>query len=375
MGYDPVYWDGSSWEALWRWNRDTGAKKAKVFKHGDEIARTPSRKLGASWKVQMSKSLKHRSSANIDDFMTKLSIIIVNWNTRDLLRQCLHSVLADADTMQPHRVETFVVDNASTDGSVQVVRAEFPWVRLIENEENVGFATANNQAIRQSCGEYLLLLNSDTEIRPGALAALVHFLDRHPAVGAAGARLLNPDGTLQISSYPAPTLLREFWRLFHLDALYPYACYRMQTWSLDTPRAVDMVQGAALVLRRKTLNQVGLLDEDYFMYTEEVDLCFRIRQAGWCIYWIPQAAIVHYGGQSTQQVAPEMFLRLYESKLLYLRKHYGHSAGRVYKAILLLASLCRISLSPLALLAQRDRRRYLMLAGNYSRLLKALPGL
>jgi hypothetical protein len=273
-------------------------------------------------------------------------------------------------------IEVWVVDNGSADGSPAMVRARFPWVRLVENQENVGFARANNQAIRESEGRWVLLLNPDTEVKSGALEVLVRFLDAHPQTGAVGPRLLNPDGTLQPSCHPAPTLPSELWRLSHLDALWPFALYPMSEWDLDTPRRVDVLQGACLLLRRAALDQVGFLDEEYFMYSEEVDLCQRLKRAGWSLYWVPEAQVVHYGGQSTQQVAAEMFLQLYQSKLLYFRKHHGRPAAQTYKLILATATLVRLSLSPLAWLERfPQRERHLTLAGQYLRLLKALPEL
>jgi N-acetylglucosaminyl-diphospho-decaprenol L-rhamnosyltransferase len=302
-----------------------------------------------------------------------LSIIIVNWNTRDLLAQCLASVYAHPPDGE---FEIFVVDNASTDGSAQMVRKRFPQVQLIENSKNVGFAQANNQAIRESTGHYVLLLNPDTEVLSGALETLGRFIDVHPQAGAAGARLLNPDGTLQPSCHPAPTLSRELWRLFHLDALWPYACYPMAGWDLNTPREVDMVPGACLILSRDALDQVGLLDEDYFIYSEEVDLCYRLRQAGWRLYWLPQAVVIHYGGQSTRQMAAAMFLHLYQGKVLYFRKHHGQPAAQLYKLILLIAALARLLLSPLAWLVRPPQRhQHLALASHYRRLVRALPGM
>jgi GT2 family glycosyltransferase len=304
----------------------------------------------------------------------KLSIIIVSWNTRDLLRQCLHSVEQAIEPYTVDGVETFVVDNGSQDGSVQMVQDEFPWVCLLENGENVGFACANNQAYRCCSGEYVLLLNPDTVMDSNAIKILIAFADVHPEAGIIGPRLLNPDGSLQTSCYPAPTLTREGWRLFHLDRIASYGSYAMHNWPLYKSRTVDNVQGACLLLRRQALTSVNVLDEDYFMYTEEFDLCHRVRQDGWRIYWVPQAQVVHYGGQSTRQVAREMFLQLYHSKVLYFRKHYGKRATQNYKLILSVASLPRLVLSPLALLQAADRRRYhLALAGSYVHLLRSLP--
>jgi len=302
-----------------------------------------------------------------------LSIIIVNWNTRDLLAQCLSSVFANPPAAE---FTVWVVDNASDDGSPQMVKERFPQIRLIQNQENAGFARANNQAIRQSEGRYVLLLNSDTEVELGALTTLVDFLEQHPEVGAVGPHTLNPDGTLQTSCYPAPTLSRELWRLFHLDALYPYGVYRMNDWDLGKPREVDVLLGACLLVRHAVLDQVGLLDEEYFMYSEEVDFCYRIQRAGWKLQWVPQVQIIHYGGQSTQQVAAEMFLQLYQGKLRYFRKHYGWWAAQTYKLLLLAAAVARLLLSPLAWLQRSPKRqRNLTLANRYWQLVKALPGM
>ncbi len=300
-----------------------------------------------------------------------LSILIVSWNTVALLAQCLESIYANPPD---NDFEVWVVDNASTDPSVQMVRQRFPQVRLLANKTNLGFAGANNQAIRQSTGKYVLLLNPDTEVKPGALTELVDFMETQPEAGAAGSQLLNPDGSLQPSCYPAPTLSRELWRLFHLDRLRPYGRYHMASWDLNMPRQVDVVQGAALILRREALDQIGLMDEQYFMYSEELDLCYRLQKGGWRLYWVPQSKVVHYGGQSTKLVAAKMFLCLYESKLIFIRKHYGHLAAQAYKLILLAAALARLALSPLAWLERSPRRQHhLILTSHYRRLLAALP--
>jgi len=305
-----------------------------------------------------------------------LSIIIVNWNTRELLAQCLESVSKEVSGLGSLGVETLVVDNASTDGSIQMLQDRFPWVQLTQNQTNVGFARANNQAILQSTGRYVLLLNPDTKVKPGAFGTLIHFMEAHPEAGGAGARLLNPDHTLQPSCYPAPTLPGEFWRMFHLDMLVPYGVYRMDGWSLSRHHEVDVIQGACLILRQEALNQVGLLDGEYFIYSEEVDLCHRLQQAGWRLYWVPQAQVVHYGGQSTQQVAAEMFLRLYQGKIIYFRKHYGWLTSHIYKLILAAATLSRLMITPLVWLERSPKREHhLTLASHYRRLLLSLPGM
>jgi GT2 family glycosyltransferase len=302
-----------------------------------------------------------------------LSIIIVNWNTRDLLAQCLESVYAYPPAGD---FEVIVVDNASTDGSAAMVHERFPQVVLIENGENMGFALANNQAIGRSHGRHVLLLNPDTVVQSGALDVLVRFLDEHPDAGAAGSMLLNPDGTLQPSCHPAPTLGREMWRLAHLDRLHPVALYRMQEWPADRPRLVDTVQGASLIVRREVIEQVGPLDDSYFMYSEEVDWCERIREAGWNVYWVPGSRVVHLGGQSTRQVGTPMFLQLYRGKLQYFRKHHGAVYGLLYKGELFVAAAARILLTPLAwVLRPGQRREQTELAGRYGRLILALPSM
>lgn len=302
--------------------------------------------------------------------MTELSIIIVSWNTADLLEACLASIMAHP----PRRdFEVIVVDNASEDGSVQMVRRQYPRVTLLENEKNVGFARANNQGIRQASGRYLLLLNPDTEVRPDALETLLRFLGKHESAGAVGARILNSDGTLQPSCYPTPTLLNEWLHLFHLDRERREG---MESWDVTQPRAVEVLLGACIMVRREALDDVGPLDERFFMYSEEVDFCYRIRKAGWSLYWVPQAQVVHYGGQSTRQAATDMFLRLYEGKLLYFRKHRGRGAAWLYKLILLIGSLPRLALIPLAWFERPPRREeHRALAGRYWRLLRALPAL
>ena len=281
----------------------------------------------------------------------ELSVIIVSWNTSELLAQCLASLTAHP-LAAAH--EIIVVDNGSHDGSPQMVAAQFPGVQLIANEDNRGFSRANNQAMHIARGKYILLLNPDTEVRAHALDRLVGFLDAHPHAGGAGARLLNPDGSLQHSCSPAPTLFNEWLHLFHLDRERREG---MSDWPLDAPRKVDTLLGACLMFRRELIEQIGFLDEDYFMYSEEVDFCYRLRRAGWSLHWVPQATIVHYGGQSTQQIATEMFLQLYQNKLRYFRKHHGRAGAWGYKLILLMASVMRLALSPLAWLEKPARRQ------------------
>lgn len=303
----------------------------------------------------------------------KLSIVIVSWNTKDLLEACLNSVYA-YPLDQPF--EVWVVDNQSNDDSVAMVREKFPEVELVASEENLGFAGGNNLAIPSCQGELILLLNPDTEVKPEALNALVSFMDQHPEAGAAGSRLLNADGSLQLSCHPRPTLSREFWRMFYLDSFIPYGSYDMSKWNLDQPREVDVLMGASMLLRKSVLDRVGLLDEGYFMYSEEVDLCFRLQKAGWRLFWVPESQVVHYWGQSAKQVLAEMFLQLYRGKLRFFRKHYSWFTVALYKIVLGLAALLRLSLAPLVWLQKSDKRDHqLHMVRHYGRLLITLPSM
>jgi hypothetical protein len=300
-----------------------------------------------------------------------LSIVIVSWNTRDLLSGCLESIFREVEAKD---LEVFVVDNASQDGSGEYLRRRYPQVKLIENQVNVGFARANNQALHKCSGQYIMLLNPDTKIFPGAFRDLTGFLSCHSDVGVVGPQVTNPDGTLQYSCSPAPTLTREMIRLLHLPGIRPDGYYSMDNWDLISPRQVEVLLGACILLRKEALDQVGFLDEEYFMYTEEVDLCKRLLKRGWKSFWIPTAKIIHYGGQSTQQVAQEMFLRLYESKLIYFRKHQGKMAGGFYKILLGFISLLRIFSAPFMVFRGRTQReKQWIIIDNYTKLLRSLP--
>jgi hypothetical protein len=278
-----------------------------------------------------------------------LSVVVVNWNTRDLLKQCLHSV---RETVGELNVESIVVDNASTDGSSAMVRREFPEVRLIENVENVGFARANNQALQISQGRLVLLLNSDTVVRAGALQAMCHFMDQHPEAGIVGAKLLNPDGSFQASYMDFPTILSEVLLLTKLYRLFYPSCFPSHSLaeSLEVCEA-DWVSGACLAIRRETIEQVGGLDEGYFMYSEEVDWCWRVKQAGWKIFYLPQAEVMHWGGQSIKRISVHKRARVYRGKVLFFRKHRGRGYAAVFRLILLLSTVLKMGMWSLALLA------------------------
>lgn len=252
-----------------------------------------------------------------------LAIIIVNWNVRDLLRRCLASLRVALDAAGLD-AEVIVVDNGSTDGSVEAIRARFPTVKLIANERNVGFAGANNQGIRASTGHYALLLNSDTIAPPGSIERLVRFADERERAGMVGGLLLNPDGTFQYSFADFPTLASELLSASGLGERLISRSFPSYPPTLShRSRRVAVIPGACMLARRSALEQVGLMDEGYFMYSEEPDWCLRMDRAGWEVWYVADAPIIHYGGQSTRQVRHEMQQALYRSKVRFFKLHYG----------------------------------------------------
>lgn len=290
--------------------------------------------------------------------MIDLTILIVNWNTRDLVVQCLQSLVDTADQIVPgpiglgfgrYRIEVIVIDNASTDQSASVVQQRFPWAQLIENTRNVGFAPANNQGYQHSTGRYVLLLNSDTVVHTKAIETLLDFMDEHPRCGAGGGQLLNADGSLQPSCHPMLTPWREFWRLTFMDRVWRRATYDMRKWSTASPRRVEAIKGACLIVRRDALEAgESLLDEQYFMYTEEVDLCYRLNQRDWELYWIPAAQVTHFGEASSRQAYNAMYVQLYRSKVQFYRKFGGESRARLFKRLVTAAYLPRLAVAAIA---------------------------
>lgn len=249
-----------------------------------------------------------------------LAIVIVSFNTRDMLRDCLRALPA---AVGPLSCMTYVVDNASGDGSVEMVRAEFPGVELIASDKNLGFARANNVALERADARYLLLLNPDTEAEPGSLERLVAFMDAHPRAGACGPLLLNSDGTLQPNGRRFPTLLREVLAVTGAWRLVPRWYERRLVYGradLKAESEVDQVSGACILVRRDAMAQVGPLDDRFFMFYEEVEWCRRIRDTGWEIWLVPAARVVHHWMGSVRRASKEMTAELFKSQLLYHKK-------------------------------------------------------
>jgi GT2 family glycosyltransferase len=252
----------------------------------------------------------------------QLSILIVSWNTKQLLQACLEKLSGELKEID---AEVFVVDNASSDDSAGMVAGEFPWAKLTANTANRGFAAANNQVLELATGNYVLLLNPDTEVYPGALKTLMRFLDEHPRAAVVAPQLINSDGTVQRSCRGFPTFFGMTYELLGLSRLFPdvakFRAYKMLDWQHDDERQVDQPEGACLMIRQEVIDKVGMLDEGYFMLFEEVDWCFRIKQAGWEIWFTPAAKVLHHYGQSIKQVKARMILSSHRGMYRFWRKH------------------------------------------------------
>jgi N-acetylglucosaminyl-diphospho-decaprenol L-rhamnosyltransferase len=249
--------------------------------------------------------------------MAQVSVIIVSWNTAALLRQCLLSLLSGKE--REALKEVIVVDNCSSDGSAEMVEGEFPQVRLIRNDENEGFARANNRGIDASTGDFVLLLNSDAVAGPETIAGLTQFMESHPDAGACGPRLVKPGGSSQAFSYGSdPSLPYLFARALNRTVRGRF----LHDWGGGEVKEVGWVSGACLMARKRAIDDVGLLDEKMFMYFEDNDWCLRMRGAGWKVYFVPLVSVVHFGGQSLAKNPDSSFF--YDGSLKYFyRKHYG----------------------------------------------------
>ncbi|MBX3066813.1 MAG: glycosyltransferase family 2 protein [Anaerolineae bacterium] len=264
-----------------------------------------------------------------------LSIIIVNWNVKPYLAACLDSIRANAHGIS---YEVIVVDSASHDGSVEMLRERFPTVTVIAETENVGYTKGNNIGLKIAKGRYLLLLNPDTEIIANALAQMVRYMDDHADVGISGPLTLNSDGTTQWTKRRFPTLLTGIFDSTFLQPHAPPAVIRYY-YALDIPddatADVDWVQGSALLTRRSIYDQIGGLDEGYIMFSEEMDWCKRIRDAGWRTIYLGGARIVHHGGKSTEQVQAKMHIYFQQSKIRYFRKFKGRLIAGIVHVFLI----------------------------------------
>jgi len=300
------------------------------------------------------------------------SVVVVSWNTRELLRQCLQSIVDEPDVeivaagAQPSdaarlAAEIIVVDNASDDGSAQMVQAEFPQVRLLANRHNAGFAAANNQAVAQARGRVLFLLNPDAYLLPGALAGLARFLHEHPEAAVVGPNVLNPDGSWQAAAFRFATLWDLWCEAVFLSVLWPrsplFARKELGGFNRDAVREVDWIQGCALLVRREVWDAVGPLDEGYWMYVEELDWCRRAKIMGYRIFFTPDAQVVHYGKRSVARARARVLPLGFRSHFRYYRKFDGRAKELAVRLIALLQMGLRAAISAGMIVATRGEVR------------------
>jgi GT2 family glycosyltransferase len=277
-----------------------------------------------------------------------VSIVIVNWNTREILRDCLTSLYANKAGV---RAEVFVVDNASSDGSADMVAQYFPEVLLIRNDVNAGFAAANNIAIRRARGRHVLLLNSDTLVHGAVITNSVAYLDKNPDVGAMGCRVLNADGTVQLTCSAWPSLANlmlltsGLWKLPFLSFLHGY---RFDSWKRDTQRDVDVISGCYMLVRSEVIRRVGRLDENFFFFGEETDWCRRIAKDGWKLRFAPVGEITHLGGGSSGSLNQRRDIMLTQAIVRLHYKHSGILAASLAFAMLFIFNASRLAFWQLA---------------------------
>lgn len=277
----------------------------------------------------------------------KLSVIIVNYNVEHFLEQCLHSVTKALNGIDG---EVFVVDNNSVDGSVTMVKEKFPTIHLIENKKNYGFSYANNQAIKQSKGEYILLLNPDTVVEEDTFKKTIGFMDLHPDAGGLGVKMIDGKGNfLPESKRGLPTPSVAFYKIFGLSKIFSksklFGKYHLGFLNNDMIHEVDVLSGAFMLMRKKTLDKVGLLDENFFMYGEDIDLSYRITKGGFKNYYFPETRIIHYKGESTKKSSVNYVFVFYNAMIIFAKKHFSQGNARLFSFLINLAIYFRAGIS------------------------------
>lgn len=287
-----------------------------------------------------------------------LDVIIVSYNVAHLLEDCLGSLLSEKGV----DMVITVVDNNSSDGTVAMVRKKFPQANLVASRENLGFSAANNLALKGSRSKYVLLLNPDTKVLPGAVKKMVDYMEANREVGALGPKLLNPDGSLQYSARTFPSLTTQFLESTYLFRIFPqsrfFGQYFMSYWDHGQERKVDWVSGAALMVRGEAIEKIGLLDEGFFMYSEEVDWCYRIKRAGYEVVYFPRAEIIHYDARSSEDQARRLEMVL-SGRYRFFAKHYPSWQGLFLQLLVLGGLVMRIFFCAVAsLLPLKERERF-----------------
>lgn len=281
------------------------------------------------------------------DFKYKISVIVVNYNVEFFLEQCLNSVKKALENVSG---EVFVVDNNSIDGSVEMVRLKFPEINLIANKDNRGFSKANNQAIEISQGEYILLLNPDTVVEEDTFLKVISFMDNHPDAGGLGVRMLDGKGVfLPESKRGLPTPTVAFYKIFGLSKLFPkskkFGQYHLGHLNELETNEVDILSGAFMLMRKEALNKVGLLDETFFMYGEDVDLSYRIQKGGYKNYYFPETRIIHYKGESTKKSSVNYVFVFYRAMVIFAEKHFSQKNAKLFSFLINCAIYFRASLA------------------------------
>lgn len=301
-----------------------------------------------------------------------MSILIVNWNTRTILLQCLQSI---KDSTHDIAYEIIVVDNDSDDGSADAVAAQHPDIKLIRSNTNLGFAAANNLAVEHASGEYLLLLNPDTKLTENSIKIMLEFLQLNPDAGAVGCRLLNSDGSVQESYWTSFPSIPWLWvRALYLDKFK--LGQEGAVTAVNQPLKVEHLLGACIMMSRKMWQQLGGFDESYFIYLEETDLCYRLRQAGFSIYYLPSTSIIHYGQQSSIQAAKWTNTQLYLNMYKFIRKYQIQTVSQrlVLQGVIGLGAVARIALwSSRCVTRPSERQSALDMINGYWRLLLTIP--
>ncbi len=286
-----------------------------------------------------------------------VSVVIVSWNAREYLMQCLASLSVEACR---YPMEIIVVDNASSDGSADEVATCYPGVRLIRNTENLGFAKANNIGVSVSTGRYLCFVNSDVKVLPQCISRLVDFCEAHSNVGMAGPRIIGGDGKLQRSCRGFPGVWNMFCRALALDSFFPgnkaFTGYKLYYWPQDSLRPVDILTGCFWLVRREALTRVGLLDEGFFMYAEDMDWCKRFWEQGWQVFFVPSAEAIHYGGASSSNSPVRFYLEMHRANLQYWKKHHSCFSVAGYFVIMCMHELLRTAGYCIAGLIKRPAR-------------------
>lgn len=284
-----------------------------------------------------------------------LTVVIVNYNVKHFLEQCLNSV---AIAMKGLAVEVYVVDNISIDGSVEMVKEKFPWVHLIANKENVGFSKANNQAVRVSSGKYVLLLNPDTVVEEDTFSKTIQFMDEHPKCGGLGVKMIDGKGEfLPESKRGLPTPSVAFYKISGLARLFPkskkFGKYHLGYLPMEETNKIEILSGAFMMMRRETLDKVGLLDEDFFMYGEDIDLSYRIILGGYDNYYYPETSIIHYKGESTKKSSINYVFVFYNAMIIFAKKHFSEKNARLFSFFINIAIYIRAGLAIMSRFVKR----------------------